>query len=259
MRSLNSRFRKLAERIRLGPRPPSWVIGDDLGVEGFFAELRDRQLRYAVLRWFDDLPYIPPGHDVDLLVHDDDVAKVQALLTARHAKPGVKCDLYSVSGLPGTAHRAAGRELGVPYFPPGRAEALLTAAEYRGLYRAPRVEDHFLSLAYHAVYLKGPRSGLPSRHPQVVPEPSPRHDYAATLALLSRAAGIDVPIEMEALDEYLASRGWRPPGPVIEALLPHNRWIAAHFGASASGGVVSLCPPKKFMASQSRLWRKTAM
>ena len=237
LRRLKSRFRKFVERIKCGPRPPSLVIGDDLGVEGFFAELRDRKLRYAVLRWFEDLPYVPPGNDVDLLVHDDDLSKVRALLTARHAKRGVKCDLYSVSGLPGTAHRAEGRELGVPYFPPDRAAALLTAAEYRGLYRVPRVEDHFLSLAYHAVYLKGPRSGLPSRLPQVVPEPSPKHDYAATLAQLSRAAAIDVPIEMEALDEYLASRGWRPPGPVIEALLPYNPWIAAHFGKPASGGL----------------------
>jgi hypothetical protein len=215
--------RRVQKRVR--------AIPEDLGVEGFFAELRDRQVRYAVLRWFDRLPYVRPGSDVDLLVHDDDVAKVEALLT--DSGQGVRCDLYSVGGLPGTAYRAKGRELpGVSYFPSSRAKALLERAEQRGLYRVPRLEDHFLSLAYHAVYQKGPRSGLPSRHPDVVPDPSPRHDHAAILAQLSRDAGIDVAIEMEALDEYLASRGWRPAEHVIEALRPHNSWIAAHFASS---------------------------
>jgi hypothetical protein len=229
LRRLRSLGGKVVRRMtgREVRRPPR-SIPDHLGVEGFFAELRDRHVRYAVLRWFERLPHVRPGSDVDLLVHDDDIAAVEALLT--DARQEVKCDLYSVHALPGTTYRAKGRELdGVPYFPSDRAAALLDRAELRGLYRVPSPEDHFLSLAYHAVYQKGPKSGVPSRYPEVVSDPSPKHDHATILADLSRKAGIDVAIELEALDGYLASRGWRPSEQAIEALRPHNAWIAAHF------------------------------
>ena len=220
--------RMIGREVRKPPRS----IPNDLGVEGFFAELRDRHVRYVVLRWFERLPYVRPGSDVDLLIHDDDVATVEALLT--DAKQDVKCDLYSVSGLPGTMYRARGRELpGVSYFPRERAAAVLNGAQVRDLYRVPNPEDHFLSLAYHAVYQKGPKSGVPSQYPEIVPDPTPKHDHATILAELGRAAGIDVAIDMEALDSFLARRGWRPSDQAIEALRPYNPWIAAHFGTAS--------------------------
>jgi hypothetical protein len=226
LRSLGGKiFRRITgRRVRKPPRS----IPDRLGVEGFFAELRDRHVRYVVLRWFERLPYVRPGSDVDLLIHDDDIATVEALLTDE--KQDVKCDLYSVGGLRGTMYRAKGRELdGVPYFPRDRAAAVLDHADVRDIYRVPNPEDHFLSLAYHAVYQKGPKSGVPSRYPEIVPDPSPKHDHKTILAELGQKAKIDVPIEMEALDAYLAGRGWRPSDQAIEALRPHNPWIAAHF------------------------------
>lgn len=230
-RSLSQRLKSLARRALGRPARGPRVIPAALGIEGFFTRLRDSGVRYVVLRWFDRLPDVRPGSDVDLLVHDDDVAKVEALLI--RSGQGTKCDLYGVGGRHGTDWREVP---GAPYLPQARAEALVENAELRrGLYRVPTPEDHFLSLAYHAVYQKGPKSGLPSRHASVVPDSSPKHDHTTILTQLGREAGIDVPIDMESLDEYLAQRGWRPSDRALAALRPRNPWIEAHFFASQPG------------------------
>ena len=108
-----------------------------------------------VLRWFDELPQIKPGGDVDLLIHDHDIEAISDLFVSEVR--GVACDLFSVSGLPGSSFR------GIPYLPPSKAIGVLErAVVYRDLMLVPRPKDYFLSLAYHAIYQKGLRSGLPT-------------------------------------------------------------------------------------------------
>ncbi|WP_324276334.1 hypothetical protein [Blastococcus brunescens] len=139
---------------------------------------------------------------------------------------GAACDLFSVSGLRGSSYR------GIPYLPPDKAAQVLDrAVMFRDLVKVPSPEDYFLSLAYHAVYQKGLRSGLPTAGPGLQPDAEPRHDYAGDLGRLAAAAGIDVPIRMEELDEYLAGRGWRPPPAMRSELGKRNEWVRARFPA----------------------------
>lgn len=207
---VTGKFRRRARRY----------IPPEIGLERFFRTLLDRDVRYVVLRWFDKLPQIEPGGDVDLLIHDDDIEKISDLFVSEVR--GIACDLFSVSGLQGSSFR------GIPYLPPARALGVLERAViFRDLMLIPSPEDHFLSLAYHAVYQKGPRSGLPTSQIGVEPEPKPRHDYAESLQRLAADLNIQVSITMESLDEYLGARGWHPSPEMIPVLAKRNEWIAA--------------------------------
>jgi len=111
----------------------------------------------------------------------------------------------------------------MPYFPPRLAEAILSDARpHGGLCRVPSPEHHFLSLAYHALYHKGERSGLSdgSGHRSKQAE----HDYTAILGGLADDLGIDVEITLEGLDRYLDEHSWRPPRDMLERLAVGNRW-----------------------------------
>jgi hypothetical protein len=226
-----------------------------LGMAGFLRQLSAAKVRHAVLRWFDALPALPPGEDLDLLVADDNLAQVEALLDAG---PGVlPCDLYTVSGLPGTDRD------GLPYFPPFLAQEILdTARPHPSGACVPDLKRHFLSLAYHVVYHKGLLSGLPlgdtpsanatntpkttsatpnaqplaaSGQQQAASEPRPtagkptstqraagpagvEHDYAARLAQLVDQLGWPLEPTLRSLDALLAEKGWRPPRDMLVRL-----------------------------------------
>jgi hypothetical protein len=135
--------------------------------------------------------------------------------------PGVQSvDLYSVTGLPGADYCK------MNYFPPHVAEELLDrAVDHRGLCRVPAPREHFLSLAFHAVYHKGFASGLPPRA-DCPPKRAPKdHDYPAILRGLARQLNIDVALNLQALDEYLDSQGWRPPYDMLVRLSRRNKWL----------------------------------
>ena len=124
-----------------------------LGLTGMFRSFDERSVRYAVLRWFERLPEIEPTEDVDMLVADDSLADVLDIL---HAEPGIQpCDVYSESGLARSAY------CGTPYYPPHVAKRILDGAvRHNDLCLVPNLRDYFHSLAYHAVYHKGPKSNL---------------------------------------------------------------------------------------------------
>ena len=196
----------------------------EIGIAGFFRALEARGVRYAVLRWFEALPDIAPREDLDLLVADEDVPRVEELLGEG---PGVvPVDLYSASGLPGTAYR------GMACYPPALAEQILAEAVVpRAPYRVPSPPHHFLSLAYHVAYHKGEASGLPHDVAGIPAERAPDHDYAGTLAALAQRQGRDVAIRLEALDLHLAGAGWRPPLDTLARLARRNAWLAARVAA----------------------------
>jgi len=230
--SFRSRYRRARDKI-LGRTVLSRrrYIPAALGVEGFFRELRKRETHYAVLRWFDSLPHLDPGEDIDMLVADADLASVADLF----ARDGIPCDLYSVSGLPGSSQR------GMPYFPPEAAERLLSrAVELQGLYRVPCPEDYFLSLAYHAVYHKGVRSGLPTSISGLAPVSNPEHDYSGVLRTLAAGLGLPVAIDMESLDEHLGVSGWSPTPSMLKAIALRNAWAAARSDRPAPEGTLAV-------------------
>ncbi len=202
----------------------------------FFEALNAVGCRYVVLRWFNSLPHLDPGEDIDILVHDEDVDKVRALLTPRpmlarlsRRKNLVRCDVYSVSGLAGSAYK------GVAYYPPHLAQGILERAEHHPSgAMVPSTRDYFYSLAFHALYQKGVRSGLPVADPAISPNSNPEHDYCQTLQQLADQLAIPVRIEMNALDNELARAGWRPPIDFMERVLPDDAWVLSQVAAKRS-------------------------
>ena len=207
----------LKVRRRKRRKSARYYVPHALGIRGFLERLSEERIRHVVLRWFESLPDLAPGEDLDLLV-DDDLEPIRAIFDEG---PGVQpCDVYTVTGLPGSDYRK------MPYFPPRVSEAILAGAEpHRGMCRVPSAEHHFLSLAYHAVYHKGRRSGLASTEGGIGPNRRPEHDYASVLGALARKLGMDVRITREDLDEHLEAKGWRPPRDMLARLGPRDPWI----------------------------------
>jgi hypothetical protein len=220
--------RKLAGRDPAKKRPRRYV-DPSMSVEAFLKALNADGIQYAVLRWFDILPRVEPGEDIDILVSDEDLPRLDAYLTGRKGS-GQACDIYTTSGLPGTSFR------GIAYFPVERARELLSTAVLKdGLVRVPDPKRHFLSLAYHAVYHKGYSSGLPSTVSNAPPKHRKDHDYAASLAAIAREAGFDLhDFSLESLEETLAAEHWRPSLDALEKLFAGNAWIRDRFFAEVA-------------------------
>lgn len=211
---------RVKERARL-------YLSPELGTQAFFAALARRGVRYAVLRWFDDLPRVAPGSDVDLLVHDEDrPALVEALGTGTGTIP---IDAYCVWGSQGGAYR------GACYLPSALGARLLERAADNGRgVRVPCPEDAFLSLAFHALYHKGEASGLSSRTPGVRPR-APKHDFASVLAERARALGIaHDDWSLEGVDALLEARGWKPPRDTLRKWARRNAWIRRRWFAGGA-------------------------
>ena len=206
-----------------GPQPRRYIPAG-MSVADFFAALHAARASYVVLRWFETLPDVEPGEDIDMLVADADLPILAPLLNP--VAGGTPCDIYTVNGLKGTQYK------GMAYFPAALAEKTISRRQtYKQVFEVPSPEDHFMGLAYHAVYQKGPASGLPTRYSDVDPTSRPEHDYAGHLRRLADSLGLDVAIDMESLDEVLASKGYRPEPAMRAALMQVNPWIAHHLSA----------------------------
>lgn len=201
-------------------------IRPEIGPDKFFRTLKERQCSYVVLRWFDMLPEIGPGEDIDLLVSDEGLPVMAAMMAMEPG--GQPCDVYSVTGADFTTFRRK------PYYPQNLAQQVLgRAVWHKGLFRVPCPEDYFWSLAYHAVYHKGPSSGLrpaPAEKPFLE---NPDHDYEAVLATLARDAGLPADMSLTALDQLLASRGFRPDAATLDRLKNGNEWLRQQFFGGA--------------------------
>ncbi|MEI4197904.1 hypothetical protein [Roseovarius sp. E0-M6] len=190
----------------------------------FFRRLDDEGIRVVVLRWFEALPHIAPGHDLDILIADDAIDRVQALMSCW--PEGQRVDCYSETGLRGTGYLPPSAD-NVPAFPPAIAAAILgTARRCDGGWWVPGPREHALALAYHAIYLKGYASGLPpdDRTPSST---IGSHDYSAVLTELTARIGVPLepPVTMSSLDRMLAREGWRPPPDHLRRLAARNPWI----------------------------------
>ncbi|MCE8035042.1 hypothetical protein EKK97_00990 [Billgrantia tianxiuensis] len=204
-------------------------IDGKAGMTAFLDTLKAKRVDYVVLRWFDTLPDISPGEDVDILVADEDAARIVDCVSVNRRSQDIACDIYSVSGLPGTSHRDGS------YYPPDKARQMLEHAVWmNGLVRVPSVDEHFLSLSYHAIYHKGYLSGIPSEHRMrntkvVVPQD---HDYRGILENLhgqSSHASTALDMTLERLDAFLSGLGWRPDPDTLKRLSKRNEWIGEHF------------------------------
>lgn len=210
----------VAFRVRK-PHPHEAVrrfVPHRLGIGGFLRRVSATAPKHAVLRWFENLPQLPPGEDLDLLVSDDALEAVRSLLDEGAGIQPI--DLYSVTGLPGADFRS------MPYYPPHLAEQLIDrAANHEGLCAVPAPREHFLSLAYHALYHKGYDSGIPANATTSGKRGRADHDYTAILKRLAAGCRVNVDITLDALDAHLDSQGWRPPHDMLIRLSRRNRWV----------------------------------
>jgi glycosyltransferase involved in cell wall biosynthesis len=207
---------------------PRLYLGEEFGAAAMFAAMKERGVRYLVLRWFDRLPEIEPGGDVDMVIEDDDLPGLLDILGGRVGT--IPLDVYTIDGSAGHAWR------GASYYPPPLARRMLAdrSINERGV-SVPSPEHRFLNLAFHAVYHKGARSGLPTSTPGIEPTARPKHDFVQVLGELGEEVGHRPGLTLEGVDEYLDRQGWRPPRDTLRKWNRVNPWIKARFFAGEEG------------------------
>lgn len=205
-------------------------IPEKLGVSGFFEKLNYEGVSYVVMRWFEQLPHVDNDEDIDMLVSDEDLEKVRGYLS-ENKKKGVPCDIYSVSGMPGSDYR------GVSYYPPYLASEIISSSiiASNGVKR-PSELNHFLSMVYHVLFHKGYLAGLAVRdNNDESKRINPEHDYSEVIYELSRKSDICIQdTSMESLLKILEEYGWVPPRDTLEKLAKRNEWILDRFFKNSS-------------------------
>jgi hypothetical protein len=208
------RARKRGKTLRL-------AIGKPLE---FFKTLNNENLRYVVLRWFDDVPRTEAQeksmqHDVDLLV---DSFQIERICRVAARFPGkIKFDFYSQTGRLGTAFKK------YPYYPPVLAEEILENRElHDGLFFVPALDAHLKSLAFHLVYHKGIASGIPTGV-DLATEPAPSRDYLRRIESLSEKLPnpLPRPITLLSLHEFLKSANWSMPHDLMVRWPQQHEWM----------------------------------
>lgn len=191
-----------------------------LSVPSFLKKLEKKNCHYVVLRWFDTLPHVDKGEDIDILVSDKDAPYFDRILTKSPILSStILCDVYSETGLKGYEARK------MAYYPPKIAKQILSRAiKHKSGAMVPCPEDHFFSLAYHALYHKGYKSGLAVSKNTPAAMPSPDHDYHSVLKNLATDISLNIDINMTDLDQCLSQKGWRPPLDTLDKLSVRNKW-----------------------------------
>lgn len=216
---MSSLFKLGLGRTKKRPRSARRYLTADIGVEKFFSTLNDMNVQYVCLRWHEELPRVRAGEDIDLLIADNDLKRVEMLLIGNKTN-GIPVDVYTVSGLPGSDYCSA------PYFLPSLARfALEKPRIHRGIFKIPSATSHFHTMCYHAVYHKGLSSGLSEQGPQDAAVPA-EHDYASTIARMATTAGVPVPkMTLRDIDELLDEKGWKPADDTLRKYARKNRWL----------------------------------
>lgn len=192
-----------------------------IGLKEFFNCLCKEKINYVVLKFFYDLSkYQQKEKDVDILVADEDKLKLIKFLERHQIEGGVKIHIISPSFLGPS---------GIPYYPPFIARKILESAVDGSVgSRIPSPKESFLSFVYHVLYHEGVNAGVPSRL-SVEVNPHPKNDYVWIINRMAKELNINIPIEMEALDDYLFREGWRLPIDTLAKIAEHNEWVYHRF------------------------------
>ncbi|MCP4680808.1 MAG: hypothetical protein GY864_00565 [Desulfobacterales bacterium] len=190
----------------------------------FFEALNEANMRYVVLRWFEEVPLESHvedsfSDDIDMLV---DAFEIERLVKIAASFPGkIKCDIYSPSGRKGTTFKK------MPYYPPVMADEILDNRElYNSAFYVPKSDVYFKSLSYHLVYHKGPLSGIPTGI-GVPAGKNPKRDYFGLIERLSHELEIDSskPLSLFKLYEFLKQKYWSMPHDLLARWPVQNEWI----------------------------------
>lgn len=187
-------------------------LSPEIGYGNFFDALNDLQLKYVILRWHDKIPFTDLSEDVDLLISDQDIGRVQELLDERVGI--LPFDVYSISGMPGSTFK------NMAYYPPYLGELILQDRElWQGKYFIPNKKAYFYSLMYHAVYHKGEKSGIPVHEGGQPNLDLSDHDYLSILRKMALENGITLEkSNLLYFHELLESEGWAPATDTLRKL-----------------------------------------
>lgn len=195
---------------------PRWYIRKQYSLEAFFAELNARGVRYVILRWWETLPEISPGEDVDLLIQDDDFYLIAGLVT--RVDQGQKLDIYTVGG------GGAGAFNGLAYYPKKMAtDLILNRTLFRGRYYVPSDELYFYSMLYHVLFHKGLSGNLLK---------SVEHDYLSILEDIAAKAFLKFDPDLEAMCACLESKGYFPSPDLLTKIVSFNSAVSALVSAA---------------------------
>jgi len=181
-------------------------------------------IQYVVLRWFEQLPILAAGKDMNLLVHSDDLPKLNKYFTKKKHSGAIPYDIYSSNGMEGYDYS------GLPYYPIRIAESIiLNRVLLNGTYYVPCPNDYFHSLAFHVVYHKAENSGIPISTDKKASIKHAEHNYVEIIKKLARKNGIKIEITLSSLHRYLTKKKWTPGIGMIRKLGLKKRWLSTLF------------------------------
>ncbi len=183
-----------------------------------FDKLNEENICYVVLRWFEDLPKLNPDEDMDILVADEDFARIKKILQRGRSeeKDFVRFDIYPVHNLTGNI---------ASYYPPAIADRILKNREKLDCnIWVPNSFAYFYSLCYHALFHKGFKSGIPSKFLKETKLDS-KHNFVQILSELAARNHIEITeMTMEGIEGLLEKDGWLPPLDVYFRRSKLNDW-----------------------------------
>jgi len=194
----------------------------------FLSWLDEKEVKYVVMRWYEDVVSDKDINDIDILIDDPDIPKIRKNLNELLGTQPV--DLHALSG---------GETGGIDkmaYFPPAIGRHLIdnrVKDQTRPGYKLAPM-DEFQSLAYHALFRKGYKSGLPTSRTDTR---TATGKIYTRLSHLKETIGVNVDLDMESLLSWLKQEGWVPPNDMIAKVASSNQWIRDH-----------LSPDQDFMA-----------
>ncbi len=216
------RVKVYSNKKRLGEfdyYPSDWSPMD------FLRFIDDMGVNYVALRWHDKIIYDKPMKDLDILIADEDVAKITESLSGMVGRKMLH--MHSVGG------NETVKADQMAYFPPKISRQILKNRQpltSEGGFK-PSDEDYFLSLSYHAVVDKGAASGLPEKAGDPT---NPENRFYQVLAPLKERLGLDVALNLEDLAAYLEEENWLPPSDRIAKFSINNDWLKARVKRNAS-------------------------
>ena len=201
-------------------------LSPEVHIDDFFKRLNTEGLEYAVLRWHQEIPFSDIDEDIDLMVSDESIERVQEML---EEKVGiVPFDVYSVGGLPESAYKE------MAYYRPHLAQQIIEGRElWDNRFFIPNQWHQFLSLMYHAVYHKGENSGLPIIKGGVG-KGNADHDYQRILQQLAVNNGLVFEnLNLTDCHLFLEQQGWAPATDTIRKLSKGSgKWLESMIKAN---------------------------
>lgn len=200
-------------------------LPESVGVQVFLDWMGQQKIPYVILRFYEKLPELyRTGGDFDVLIFDEDREKIYRFFQKHqnvlsNSREAIRFDFHSVEGGHGI----------VPYYPPPLARQIIqNSIDGPAGSRIPAAKEALFSFIYHALYHKGYDSGIKSTLSSKI-ETNPENDYGGVIQNMAQERGLHLEINLEALDEYLATNGWRPHLDTLAKIAERNAWVRRRF------------------------------